>query len=86
MAAAQGLLHTLQRLVLHTLDVDLYEPTKAAIEHLLPRMPRGSILAFDQLDNPIWPGEARAVLDTLGIRNIEMKRFEWDPYVAYAIM
>jgi hypothetical protein len=68
------------------LDVDLYEPTKAAIEHFRPRMPKGSIIAFDQLDNPLWPGEARAVLDTLGIHNLELKRFEWDPYVAYAIL
>lgn len=68
------------------LDVDLYEPTKTAIEHFLPRMPKGSVIAFDQLDNPIWPGEARAVLDTVGIRNLELKRFEWDPYVAYAIL
>ena len=68
------------------LDVDLYEPTKAAIEHFLPRMPKGSLLAFDQLDNPIWPGEARAVLDTVGIRNLGLKRFEWDPYVAYTVL
>lgn len=66
------------------LDVDLYEPTKAALEHLVPRMPKGAILAFDQLDNPIWPGEARAVLDTLGFNRLELKRFDWDPYVAYA--
>ena len=68
------------------LDVDLYEPTKTAIEHFLPRMPKGSVLALDQLDNPIWPGEARAVLDTVGIGNLALKRFEWDPYVAYAIL
>lgn len=68
------------------LDVDLYEPTKAAVEHLLPRMPTGSVLALDQLDNPIWPGEARAVLDTVGIRNLDLRRFAWDPYVAYAIL
>lgn len=68
------------------MDVDLYEPTKTAIEHFLPRMPKGSIIAFDQLDNPIWPGEAQAVLDTVGIRNLELKRFEWDPYVAYAVL
>ena len=68
------------------LDVDLYEPTKTAIEYFLPRMPKGSVIALDQLDNPIWPGEARAVLDTVGIRNLKLQRFEWDPYVAYAVL
>lgn len=68
------------------LDVDLYEPTKAAIENFVPRMPKGAIIAFDQLDNPIWPGETRAVLGTLGISNLALRRFDWDPYVAYAIL
>lgn len=68
------------------LDVDLYAPTKIAIERFVPRMPKGAIMAFDQLDNPIWPGEARALLDTMGIRGVELKRFEWDPYIAYAVL
>ena len=44
------------------LDFDLYEPTKAALEHFVPRMPRGAVLAFDELDNPMWPGETLALL------------------------
>ena len=42
------------------LDMDLYEPTLAALKHFVPRMPKGSVLAFDELDNPIWPGETLA--------------------------
>ena len=68
------------------LDLDLYEPTRVALVEFLPRMPKGSILAFDQLDNPIWPGEAQALNDVIGIRNLSLRRFDWDPYVAYAIL
>lgn len=68
------------------LDFDLYEPTRAAIEQFLPRMPRGAVIAFDELDNPIWPGETRALLDTVGIGKLELRRLEWDPYVAYAVI
>ena len=68
------------------LDFDLYEPTKAAIEHLVPRMPSGAIIALDELDNPIWPGETQALLDTVGIRNLRLERIEWDPYIAYAVI
>ena len=39
------------------IDCDLYEPTRAALRAFLPRMPKGAIVAFDELDNPIWPGE-----------------------------
>jgi hypothetical protein len=68
------------------LDMDLYEPTKTALEQFVPRMPRGAVLAFDELDNPMWPGETTAVLDQLGIRNLRLERLDWDPYIAYAVL
>ena len=66
------------------LDVDLYEPTRVAIEHILPRMPKGAIIAFDELDNPQWPGETLALLDHPGIRSLRLERLEWDPYISFA--
>lgn len=68
------------------LDMDLYEPTLAALKHFVPRMPKGSTLAFDELDNPIWPGETLAALDELGLGRLELKRFEFDPYISYAVL
>jgi hypothetical protein len=68
------------------LDFDLYEPTKAAIESFLPRMPAGSIIAFDELDNPIWPGETAALLETIGIGRLRMRRLSFDPYIGYATL
>ncbi len=68
------------------MDCDLFEPTKAALEAFVPRMPKGAILAFDELDNPIWPGETLAVLETLGIHNLRLRRLEWDPYISYAVI
>lgn len=66
------------------LDFDLYEPTCAAIEHFLPRMPRGAVLAFDELDNPLWPGETRAALDRIGLNRLRIERLDFDPYVGFA--
>jgi hypothetical protein len=68
------------------IDCDLYEPTKAALEAFVPRMPRGAVLAFDELDNPLWPGETLAALDALGLNRLRLQRLEWDPYIAYAII
>ena len=68
------------------IDCDLYEPTKTALEHFLPRMPKGAIVAFDDLDNPIWPGETLAILETVGINKLKLQRLEWDPYIAYAVI
>jgi hypothetical protein len=66
------------------LDFDLYEPTKVALEHLVPRMPAGAVIAFDELDNPLWPGETLAMLEHFADRKIEIKRFDFDPYIGYA--
>ncbi|MFH1031499.1 MAG: TylF/MycF/NovP-related O-methyltransferase [Chloroflexota bacterium] len=68
------------------LDFDLYEPTKVAIEHFFPRMPKGAIIAFDELDNPLWPGETMALLETIGINRLEIKRIEFDPYIGFAVI
>ncbi len=68
------------------LDFDLYEPTKVALEHFVPRMPKGSIIAFDELDNPAWPGETLAVLETLGLRRLRLERLDFDPYIGFAVI
>lgn len=68
------------------LDFDLYEPTKVALEHFVPRMPKGSIIAFDELDNPLWPGETQAMLEVCGARNLRIQRLEFDPYIGFAVI
>ena len=68
------------------LDVDVYEPTKVAIEHFLPRMPKGAILAFDELNDRGWPGETLAVLHSVGIRNLRLQRFNFDTKISYAVL
>jgi hypothetical protein len=68
------------------LDVDLYEPTKAALEAFVPRMPKGAVIAFDELDNPMWPGETLAAIESMGLGTLRLRRLEWDPYIAYAVI
>jgi len=67
------------------LDFDLYEPTKKALELFLPRMHRGSILAFDEINDPSWPGETMALLESLDIRNVKIEKFHYDPNMAYIV-
>jgi hypothetical protein len=68
------------------LDFDLYEPTKVAIEQFGPRMPRGGAIIFDELNNPLWPGETLAVLESIGIRQLRIKRFPFEPHISYALV
>lgn len=68
------------------LDVDLYEPTKVALETFVPLMPKGAIVAFDELNAKIFPGETRAVDEVLGLRNLKIERFPFDSYVSFAVL
>jgi Macrocin-O-methyltransferase (TylF) len=68
------------------LDFDLYEPTKIALEYFLPRMPKGAIIAFDELDNPLWPGETLAMLEHFKGRIPRIERIEFDPYIGFAVL
>lgn len=68
------------------LDFDLYEPTKAALECFVPRMPKGAVIAFDELDNPLWPGETTAMLEFFEQRKLRIERMTFDPYIGYAVV
>ena len=68
------------------LDFDLYEPTLAALKHFLPRMPKGSVLAFDELAIPDWSGETIAVMEEVGISNLRIQRVPYDTTRSYAII
>lgn len=68
------------------LDFDLYEPTAVALRHFLPRMPRGAVLAFDELDDQEWPGESQAVLEEVGFRRLRLRRVPFDATVGFAVL
>jgi hypothetical protein len=50
------------------LDLDIYEPTKTALKYFLPKMAKGSIIAFDELNWKSFPGETVAALEELGTK------------------
>jgi hypothetical protein len=68
------------------LDFDLYEPTKLALEKFLPRMPRGAVIAFDELAHPQWPGETLAVMEAVGLKNLRLERFPFDTTRSFAVL
>lgn len=69
------------------LDFDLYEPTKVALENLLPRVPKGGIIVFDEINDPAWPGETIAVIEKFkSLNNLEIRKFEFDPHISYIVI
>jgi hypothetical protein len=68
------------------MDFDVYEPTMVALKHFVPRMPKGAILAFDELDNPLWPGETLAMIKQCSAGSLRIQRLEFDPYIGFAVI
>jgi len=48
-------------------------------------MPKGSVLAFDQLAFPEFPGETRAALEVIGAEALDLRRFNFESQVSYLI-
>lgn len=68
------------------LDMDVYRPTRVALELLRDRIPKGGIMLFDELNTRVYPGETVAVMETVGIGNLRLKRFPWATTLSYAIV
>jgi len=68
------------------LDFDIYKPTKIALQQFLPRMPKGSVLVFDELNEEAFPGETIAVMEMLDLKSIRVRRFDFEPRISYAVI
>jgi hypothetical protein len=66
------------------LDFDVYEPTKVALEHFLPRMPKGAVVAFDELNLRDWPGETVAARELLDVNGLRLERFPYGSTISFA--
>ncbi|MCG3136830.1 MAG: hypothetical protein HJJLKODD_00666 [Phycisphaerae bacterium] len=68
------------------LDMDVFEATQVALQTFLPRMPRGALIMFDEINQPGYPGETMAVLETVGIRALRIQRCIYETGLSYAIL
>ena len=64
-------------------DFDLYEPTKICLEKIKDRLTKGSIIGFDELNDPDMPGETLALMEVFGLNNVEIKRFSAASRLSY---
>lgn len=66
-------------------DMDVYKPTKDVLEKIIPRLTKGSLLVFDELNCQHFPGETTAVQEVLGLNNLTLKRHPHQSYCAWAV-
>jgi hypothetical protein len=67
-------------------DFDVYEPTKICLEAIKPRLVKGSVIGFDELNDPDSPGETLAVMEVFGLNNIKLKRFPYTSRTSYFVV
>ncbi|OEU71468.1 MAG: hypothetical protein BA863_18560 [Desulfovibrio sp. S3730MH75] len=71
--------------VLH-LSVNIYQPTKAALENFYPLMPKGSVVAIHGINHSA-SGATRAIKEVVGdINNLELKVFDYYPNITYFVV
>ena len=67
------------------MDLDLYEPTVNTLNACKDRLTKGSVVVFDEYADPNWPGETKALADTLGINNVKLRSFSQIPRISYFV-
>ena len=64
-------------------DLDIYKPTKKALEVIKPYLTKGSVLVFDELCDSNFPGETIALNEVFGLNNVELKRLPITSRISY---
>jgi hypothetical protein len=67
-------------------DFDLYEPTKKCLQLMKNNMARGTVIGFDELNLPEFPGETIALKETLGLDMFKIRRSPNSSGISYIII
>lgn len=67
-------------------DLDLGIPTKRALEYVLERSQKGTLLVFDEYSHPRFPGEGEAAREVLNILERKPIKSPLLPYTSYIIL
>ena len=67
-------------------DLGLYKPTRECLEILKEHLTKGSVIAFDELNEPEAPGETLAVKDAFGLSQYCIRRYPYASRVSYIVI
>ena len=70
-------------IALLNIDVDLYEPSKAALEHLWPKIVRGGVCILD--DYTVFPGATKAADDYFKGKGVPILKFPFANKPCYVV-
>ncbi|WP_051246327.1 hypothetical protein [Metapseudomonas resinovorans] len=88
--AAEGLAQYLQEhpetiVAMANFGLGLYQPTLELLSQIKPRLQKGSVLAFEELNQANWPGETRALYEVFSPDEIRLLRDPICPHLSYLV-
>ena len=63
---------------------EMDEPTLVALKEIVPHMPKGAVIVFDEFNYQNFRGETKALKDFAPLGGFEIKKFPYDSCLAYA--
>jgi hypothetical protein len=67
-------------------DLDIYEPTRDCLAAIGPHLTKGSVIGFDELNHPEFPGETVALREALGLDRFAIRRSPLGSYPSYVVV
>lgn len=67
-------------------DFDIYEPTKRCLELIMNHVTKGTVIGFDELNFPAFPGETKAFKEVLGLSRYAIRRSPLNPTPSYIVV
>jgi hypothetical protein len=66
-------------------DMDLYKPTLDALNLIKPRLTKGALLVFDEVNCKHVPGETVALREAIGTENLSLRKTPSQPFCSWAV-
>jgi len=67
-------------------DFDIYEPTRKCLELIKPYITKGTVIGFDELNDPGFPGETLALKEVFGLDLVRIERNKFSGMQSYFVV
>lgn len=67
-------------------DFDIFQPTLECLQLIKPHLVKGSIIGFDELNDPGFPGETVALQEAFGLNNICLQRSRFSAMQSFFVV
>ncbi|MBV5271788.1 MAG: hypothetical protein JZU55_20140 [Afipia sp.] len=67
-------------------DFDIFQPTHDCLKHIEPYLTRGSVIGFDEVNDPSTPGETVALREVFGLGRYAIRRYRYNSRTSYLVV